>query len=135
MILVIYIVVILECDYVFKERDQPVETFSSKCFLWRTLLTTEGRETKQKRGFGKTARVSPENSGKNSISCTPVVCRYLSLPYHLHRIFRAMLGSVGISRVPCARVWLEAVPKQGPLESLKEGSYHPRDSAGILQSI
>lgn len=33
MILAIYIVVILECDYVFKERDQPVETFSSKSFL------------------------------------------------------------------------------------------------------
>ena len=38
----------------------------------------EGKETKQKRVFCKTARVSPKNSGKNSIYCTHVEFRYLS---------------------------------------------------------
>lgn len=49
MMLAIYIVVILECYYAFKERKiRPVETLSSKCFLWRALLTMSEREMRQR---------------------------------------------------------------------------------------
>lgn len=51
MMLAIYIVVILECYYAFKERKiRPVETLSSKCFLWRALLTMSEREKWDERG-------------------------------------------------------------------------------------
>ena len=128
MILAIYIVVILECDYVFKERDQPVETFSSKSFLWRTLLTMEVRETKQKRVFCKIARVSPKNSGKNSIYCAHMAFRYLSSHITWTESSEQCLGlwaflgflalRFGLSQYHCQ--------KQGPLDSMGGGFLPPQ---------
>lgn len=96
MTLAIYIVVILECYYAFKEREiRPVETLCSKCLLWRVLLTMSERETRQERIFCKAARVSAMNSPKNGVYCT-----YLVILYLLWGALRAqsLLNKAGVCR-------------------------------------
>lgn len=78
-----------------EQEIRPVETLSSKCLLWRVLLTMSERGMRQERVFCKAARVSAANWLKNGVYCT-----HLAVLYLLWRVLRAFWG-----RLMSAGIW------------------------------
>lgn len=126
MMRAIYIVVILECYYAFKEREReirPVETLSSKCFLWRALLTMSEREMRPERVSCKAARVFAMSSLKNGIYCTHLLFLYLLWWVYRDSLLRkacAYRSWGGCPQVRCDLIQY-CSPKQCLLDSTEEG--------------
>lgn len=130
MMLAIYIVVILECYYAFKERKiRLVETLSSKCFLWRALLTMSEREMRQR---GSPVRL-PGSLLWTLWRMASIVFIHLVFLYlfrWLHRAFR--LRECG----ECLQLRCDLIqycfPKSVSLILQKGGFYQPRWSRDSL---